>query len=207
MIKNKLYKKLRGITAFCTASLFFFFVFTSSLAAQTNPNTSNDSVPPPPPPPPPPVPDNYTGPGSTLSAATLKKIETFKSILSRQLSTISLNGNREHDYLVKVMQLNYAAINNLVDAELGIAATNTELTKQADLFLEANALLPPDTMVDSASGAITLKNSMQKPGLSNIKDELVQISEEYKRSGMDPKLLSFADKILGQSGKKNEEKN
>jgi hypothetical protein len=137
-----------------------------------------------------------------LSSATLKKIETLKSIFGQRLTNMSLNGNRENDFLVRVMQLNYGAINNVADAGLGGTATNEELTKQTNIFLEANALLPPNPKEDTSAGSAILKNSIQKRGLGNIKDELVKISEEYKLSGMDPSVLSFATKIIKESGKK-----
>jgi hypothetical protein len=137
-----------------------------------------------------------------LSSTTLKKIETLKSIFGQRLTNMSLNGNRENDFLVRVMQLNYGAINNVADAGLGGTATNEELTKQTNIFLEANALLPPNPTEDTAAGSAILKNSIQKRGLGDIKDELVKISEEYKLSGMDPSVLSFATKIIKETGKK-----
>jgi hypothetical protein len=203
MRKNNFYEKLRGFTIMPVFLLLILFAISSTAIAQKKPPPPKDA-PPPPPPPPPPIPEGYTGPGSTLSAATLKKIETLKTIFGQKLSTIRFTGNRENDFLVKVMQLNYGAINNVAEAELGISATNNELANQTDLFFEANALLSPGGSVDSAAGISTFKTSMEKRRLNEIKDELVRISEEYKRSGMDPSVLSFATKIIKSSGKKED---
>jgi len=179
--------------------LLVLFTFSISVSAQKNPPPKEtSSPPPPPPPPPPPMPESS---GSTLSSATLKKIETLKSVFGERLTAISLNGNRENDFLVKVMQLNYSAITNVADAALEGTATNEELTKQSNLFLAANALLPPNNNEAVAGESGNAKNVMQKMSLSDIKDELVRISEEYKRSGMDATVLSFATKIIKDTAK------
>jgi len=201
MRKNNLHILFNRKYIFSIFLLLLFFAVSTSVTAQKNPPPKETNSPPTPPPPPP-IPESYSGPGSTLSSTTLKKIETLKSIFGQRLTNMSLNGNRENDFLVRVMQLNYGAINNVADAGLGGTATNDELTKQTNLFLEANALLPPNPKEDTSAGSAILKNSIQKRGLGDIKDELIKISEEYKLSGMDPSVLSFATKIIKESGKK-----
>ena len=173
--------------------LLVLFSFSISASAQKNSPAKETSSPPTPPPP---LHESSSGAASTLSSATLKKIETLKSVFGERLSAISLNSNRENDFLVKVMQLNYSAIGNVADAALGGTATNKELTKQSNLFLEANALLPPNNNEEFAGGTGNSKNLIQKRRLSDIKDELVQISQEYKRSGMDAAVRSFATKVI-----------
>ena len=177
--------------------LLILFSFSIFVSAQKNSPTTETSSPPLPPP----LHESSSGSASTLSSATLKKIKTLKSVFGERLSAISLNSNRENDFLVKVMQLNYSAIGNVADAALGSTATNKELTKQSNLFLEANALLPPNNKDDFAGGIGNSKNVIQKRRLSDIKDELVRISEEYKRSGMDAAVLSFATKIIRDTAK------
>jgi hypothetical protein len=116
---------------------------------------------------------------------------------------VAFNGNKENDYLVKVMQLNYGAINNLSSAQLGNTATNQELNKQADYFLNALDLVASRASKDIPSDTSALKSSLQKKGLNEIKDELVQLSKQYKESGMDASVLSFATKIIQENGKQN----
>jgi hypothetical protein len=130
MKKINLYILFNRQSIFSIFLLILFFAISTSVTAQKNPPPKETNSPPPPPPP---IPESYSGPGSTLSSTTLKKIETLKSIFGQRLTNMSLNGNRENDFLVRVMQLNYGAINNVADAGLGGIATNEELTKQTNI--------------------------------------------------------------------------
>jgi hypothetical protein len=140
---------------------------------------------------------------NVLSEATMQKIESVKTLLAAQLTTVAFNGNKENDYLVKVMQLNYGAINNLPAAQLGNTATNEELNRQADYFLNAMELVSSHANKDVPSDTSVLKNSTQKKELNEIRDELVRLSKEYKNSGIDASVVNFASKIIKDNEAKN----
>jgi hypothetical protein len=192
-------KSLIVLRIFCFFSFTISFLFYFSACVPTSKRTGKpyDSMPPPPPPPPPPMNENV------LSETTLQKIESVKTLLGAQLTTVSLSGNKENDYLVKVMQLNYGAINNLPSAQLGNSATNEELNRQADYFLSAMEMISSHANKDVPSDTSVLKNSAQKKGLNEIKDELVRLSKEYRNSGMDASVVNFATKIIKDNETKN----
>jgi hypothetical protein len=156
---------------------------------------------PPPPPPPPPMKQNEN---SSLSKATLKKIESTKVLIAAQLTTMAFNGNRQNDYLVRVMQLNHSAISNLSSSPLGNAAANEVLNTQADYFLKAVDLVKAHASKQAPIDTSVLNHSLQQKELPLIKDELLRVSKEYSQSGTDPSVLSFATKIIKDSGKENE---
>jgi hypothetical protein len=138
-----------------------------------------------------------------LSEATLRKIESVKTLMGVQLNAMAFNGNKENDYLVRVMQLNYSAINNLPSAQLGNTVTNEELNKQSDYFLNAVELIASQANKGVPSDTSVLKSSAQKRELNEIRDELIRVSKEYKESGMDASVLSFATKIIKENAKEN----
>jgi hypothetical protein len=162
-MKNNPFIIVLRIFCFFAFIISFQFYFSSCVPTSKRISKPYDSLPPPPPPPPPPMNENV------LSEATLQKIESIKTLLGAQLTTVSFNRNKENDYLVKVMQLNYGAINNLPVAQLGNTATNEELNRQSDYFLNAMELVSAYASKDVPSDTSVLKNSVQKKELNEIK--------------------------------------
>ena len=201
MIQYKLHRIIiRLVSIGCFVSLFFIAMH-SCAPGKKNAGQYYDSLPPPPPPPPPPMEQNDN---SSLSEATLKKIESTKVLIAAQLTTMAFNGNRENDYLVRVMQLNHNAISNLSSSQLGNTAANEALNTQADYFLKAVDLVQAHASKQAPVDTSVLSRSLQQKELNIIKDELVRVSKEYSQSGTDPAVLSFATKIIKDSGKENE---